>query len=380
MSCLICHVVHRFDIGGLENGLINIINNLPRDEFSHAIVAMTESSDISQRLARNDVKVFSLRKRDGKDFAVFVRLFRLFRELRPDILHTRNLGTLDAHIIGKLAGVGARIHSEHGWDIGDPQGASRKYRYLRRLVNPLVNKFVVLSEELQDWLVQDIGIAAAKVTRICNGVDIDKFRPGTDTGLRPLTFGSITRFSEIKDPLNTLKAFLLARQSLDKTGRDARLVMVGDGPLLTTAQTMAREAGADQAVEFVGRSHEVAKWLQEFDVFVLGSKREGISNTILEAMACGLPVVATRTGGNLELVQDGVCGYLVTPESPSALAEKMSSYAKDPDLRRDHGQAARQRAEVSYSIDKMVRDYAALYRSACSVRARPDTNTNKVIQ
>lgn len=371
---LIAHVVFRFDYGGLENGVVNVVNGLPEGLFRHAIIALTDASDFQRRIRRQDVSVHTLNKRAGKDPASYMRLFRLLRQLRPAIVHTRNLGTLDCTLVARLAGVPSRIHGEHGWDTYDPDGTNRKYRALRRMLNPTIDRFVTVSSELEQWLVQNVGIRAAKVQRICNGVNTDDFRPRTSRE-RPslpaerfppesIVVGSVTRFTEIKDPLNLVRGFIAARR--EPHGAPLRLLMVGDGALRAPAQAMLDEAGEAANAWLPGSRDDVAALLREMDVFALSSRREGISNTVLEAMASGVPVVASATGGNLELIEDGRTGMLVPAADSQAIARALLSYAADDGMRAQHGRAARVRAEKEYSLRRMLTDYENLYRAQCT--------------
>ena len=368
---LIAHVVFRFDYGGLENGVVNVINGLPADAFRHAVIALTEVSDFRKRLRRPDVAVYALDKQPGKDPGAYLRLFKLLRSLRPALVHTRNLGTIEGALLGSLAGVPRRIHGEHGWDVYDPDGTNRKYRALRKLMNPAIHRFVTVSRELETWLATTVGIRADKVTRICNGVDTvrfvppasrvrstlpaDRFPPGS------IVVGSITRFSAIKDPLNLVRAFIEARR--EPGGAALRLMMAGDGALKADADRLLQEAGEERNAWLPGSRDDVPQLLREFDLFVLGSQREGISNTVLEAMATGLPVIASATGGNLELVKDGVSGRLVRYGDRVALTRALLDYADDATLRAEHGRAARERAEREYSLQRMLADYESLYRN-----------------
>jgi sugar transferase (PEP-CTERM/EpsH1 system associated) len=363
--------VFRFDYGGLENGVVNVINGLPADAFRHAIIAMTEASDFRNRLQRPDVTVHALNKQPGKDPGAYLRLFNLLRSLRPAVVHTRNLGTIEGALLGRLAGVARRIHGEHGWDVYDPDGTNRKYRALRKMMNPAIHQFVAVSRELETWLADAVGIRADKVTRICNGVDTSRFVPAvsrTRTALPADRFptgttvvGSVTRFSAIKDPLNLVRAFIQARR--EPAGAQLRLMMAGDGALKADAERLLRDAGEERNAWLPGSRDDVPELLRELDLFVLGSQREGISNTVLEAMATGVPVIATATGGNLELVKDGVSGRLVRYGDREALTRALLDYAGDPALRARHGRAARERAEQEYSLKRMLADYESLYRN-----------------
>ncbi|MBS0366434.1 MAG: TIGR03088 family PEP-CTERM/XrtA system glycosyltransferase [Proteobacteria bacterium] len=370
---LIAHVLFRLDYGGLENGVVNLINSLPPQSWRHAVIALTEATAFRERIRPADVGVYELHKRPGNDPRALLRLYRLLRTLRPALVHTRNLPAIEAALIARLAGVPRRIHGEHGWDVYDPQGMSVRYRALRRAISPAINRFVAVSGEIEQWLTSRVGIGPSRVTRICNGVDTDRFHPrataratGAIPGAAPgeVVVGSVTRFSAIKDPLNLVRAFVLARR--DPRGQALRLVMLGDGALRSEALQLLRQAGQTQQAWLPGSRDDVAQILPGLDIFALTSIREGISNTVLEAMASGLPVVASATGGNLELVQDGITGRLVACADPQALAEVLLQYAADPQLRAAHGAAARRRAVEQYSLRRMIADYAGMYARECA--------------
>src|SRR5690606_22028275 len=154
------------DYGGLENGIVNLVNSLPASELNHVIIAMSEVSDFRLRIRRPDVQVIALHKKPGKDLGAYVRLWRLLRKLKPSIVHTRNIGTMDCLPVAWAAGVPTRIHGEHGWDVHDPDGKNPKYRRMRRLFNPFTHAFVTVSRDLATWLSREVGIDASKVHHI----------------------------------------------------------------------------------------------------------------------------------------------------------------------------------------------------------------------
>lgn len=373
----IVHVVHRLDYGGLENGLVNLINGLPREEWRHTVIALAGSAGFEGRFSRNDVEVIDCRKRPGNDFAAMLRVLRLLRRLKPSIVHSRNIGTLDCIGLARMAGVPIRLHGEHGWDVLDPDGRSRKYRLLRRAYGVLATSFVAVSRQIESWLTGTVGIPARKVVRICNGVDTRRFRPADRTVARerlPAPFrdngfivGSVTRFSEIKDPMNVALAFVALSRSLADSGIRPRLVMIGDGPLRVAVADRLATAGLQEHCWLPGNRDDIPELMQAMDVFALGSLREGISNTVLEAMASGLPVVATDTGGNPELVEPGRTGVLVPTANPELLASALARYATGESSGPAQGAAARRRVEAQFSIDAMLSGYAELYRSQCRI-------------
>ncbi len=354
---LIAHVIHRLDVGGMENGLVNLINRMPSDRYRHAVVSLTDSTEFAERITRHDVSIVTLGKKPGHDLGLHTRLYRTFRSLRPAIVHTRNLAAVEAVVSAAAAFVPHRVHGEHGRDVQDPDGRRRKYRWLRRALAPMVDRYVAVSRELEHYLVSDVGVRASKVVRITNGVDAERFHPAERRPEAPVTIGSVTRMQEVKDPLTLARAFV----QLLKRGVDARLVLVGDGPLLPEVQEVLRSAESSGRANFVGTRQDVPELLRSFDVFALSSRVEGISNTILEAMATGLPVAATRVGGNAELVEDGVTGTLVPPRDPDALAEALARYAADTRLRREHGSRARSKVEREFGLEGMVARYLGVY-------------------
>lgn len=370
---LIVHIVFRFDYGGLENGVVSVVNGLSDAAFRHAVVALTEATEFSRRLHRG-VPVFAIGKRPGKDPAAYLRLFRLLRRLKPAVVHTRNFATLDCTFIAFLAGVPARIHGEHGWDVFDPDGTKRKYRWVRRAAAHFVRRFVTVSEDLRRWLVSAVHIRETQVTRIWNGVDVEKFRPAVAGEVNPLpphmlgpgtvVIGSVTRFAAIKDPMNLVEAFVRLRAAPDVDASSLRLLMVGDGPIRERALARLEQAGAATAAWLPGSRDDIPGLLRRMDVFALGSLREGVSNTVLEAMASGLPVVATATGGNAELVVEGETGALVPPGDPAALADAIAAYLRDSVRRARHGARARERAVSQFSIATMLQNYRELYDRA----------------
>jgi sugar transferase (PEP-CTERM/EpsH1 system associated) len=367
---LIAHVVYRFDVGGLENGVVNLVNHLPSEAYRHAIIALTDVTDFHGRIERRDVQYFSLRKGPGHGVWLYPRLFRLFRDLAPEIVHTRNLAALEATVPAWLAGVPVRVHGEHGRDVTDLDGSSRTYQRVRRLYRPFVSHYVALSRDLADYLRKPIGIAPERIAQIYNGVDTTQFAPATEARLPiagcPFTardfwfVGTVGRMQEVKDQVTLAEAFVRAVQR-HPSGKRLRLVMVGDGPLRKRVDGVLAAAGLRELAWLPGERSDVPDILRGLDCFVLPSLAEGVSNTILEAMATGLPVVATRVGGNPELVDDGVTGQLVPSADSEAMATAILGYFDDPATARRHARAARQATVQRFSLDRMIRDYLSLY-------------------
>jgi sugar transferase (PEP-CTERM/EpsH1 system associated) len=297
-------------------------------------------------------------------------------------VHTRNLSTIEGQVVAAIVGARARVHGEHGRDMVDLYGKNRKYNLLRKAIRPLVTHFVAVSKDLENWLINTIGAAPPRVDQIYNGVDSRRFYPrngngcvvggaGVRTEVFPEGFiddntfviGSVGRMAEVKNFPSLVQAFLMILKEDPSARRRLRLLIIGEGGTRAKCTDMLREAGAESLGWFPGERADIPELMRAMDLFVLPSLGEGISNTILEAMATGLPVIATRVGGNVELVKEGVTGTLIPPDAPADLMAAILSYYKHPELITSHGAAAREKIQTSFSMEAMTNGYLRVYDS-----------------
>lgn len=367
---LVVHIMHRFDTGGLENGIVNLINHMPEEAYRHTVIALTEITEFKQRIRRTDVNFIALNKPPGHAFWIYPKLYRLFRTLKPAIVHTRNLAALEVAVPAWAARVPVRIHGEHGRDVGDFDGSNKKYQWIRRLYSPFVKHYIALSRDLADYLTHPVGIATKRVTQIYNGVDSTRFHPSpvrqpisgcpfNEAGLWLL--GTAGRMQTVKDQTNLARAFVEALSVAPQLRPRLRLIMIGDGPLRQESLAILEAAGVADLAWLPGERKDIPEIMRGLDCFVLPSLGEGISNTILEAMASGLPVIATAVGGNIELVSEGISGRLVPAADPSALAKAIVDLVQQPELAKSLGQQGRRQIEQRYSMAAMVQSYQQLY-------------------
>ena len=368
---LVLHVVYRFDVGGLENGVVNLINHMPAEAYRHAVLSLTEVTDFSQRIRREGVPTLALRKRPGHGVWQYPKLFKTFRQLRPAIVHTRNLAALEATVPAWAAGVCVRVHGEHGREGRDLAPGANPYDRVRRLYRPFVSHDVALSRDLQTYLADVVRVDAARLSQFYNGVDTDKFTAAADprpailgcpfnTGEHWLV-GTVGRMQPVKDQPTLARAFVMALQMAPALRARMRLVMVGDGPLRTQVMEILNAAGVAELAWLPGERNDVPGILRGLNAFVLPSLSEGISNVILEAMASGLPVLATAVGGNPELVDAGRTGELVPAADPEAMAQALIKLAADPERSARLGRQARADVEARFSLQAMVGAYQNLY-------------------
>lgn len=365
-------MIYRLTFGGLENGVVNLINNLPEDRYRHAIICITTATDFSARVRRGGVEICELHKRPGKDVAAYARMWRILRRLRPQIVHTRNLPALDMIVPARLAGVRRFVHSEHGLDMIELDGKNAKYNSMRRASRLVVDRYITMSRDLNDWMLREIGVPAGRIETIYNGVDTARFsrtvgegRSVLPDGFAPegaVVIGTIGRLDPVKNQIALVRALAGLLERRPQLRPRLRLVLIGDGAERSAIESAIAESNVRDLAWLPGFRDDTPAHYRALDIFVLPSLREGISNTLLEAMASGRPVIATRVGGNPEIVADGIVGRLVAQDA-DALAEAILGYVDNPELMRAHGKAGREHVLRSFSLDAMIRRYDRVYGS-----------------
>jgi sugar transferase (PEP-CTERM/EpsH1 system associated) len=294
-------------------------------------------------------------------------------------VHSRNLAALEVQVPAWAAGVPVRIHGEHGRDVGDLDGSNVTYQRMRRLYKPFVHRYIALSRDLDDYLVQKVHVPPSLITQAYNGVDTDRFCPapgGTRTipgcpfdPTRHWLIGTVGRMQTVKDQTMLAQAFVQALQMDPLLKQRLRLVMVGEGPLRAQALGILQAAGVADLAWLPGERGDVADIMRGLHAFALPSLAEGISNTILEAMASGLPVIATAVGGNADLVQQPDTGAIVPAANALTMTGEIIKLANDPSSSRNMGNAGRQRVLNQFSMQAMVATYQGVY-DQCMRQAR----------
>lgn len=364
----VMHVVFQLGIGGMEVGVVKLANSLPRDSVVTSICSAWPAADLKYRLAP-DVRVYELhRRRSGNDVRMIQRLYRALRQEQPDILHTHRWATLGEGIAAAhLAGVPSVVHGEHG-----TLEVRRRNRHIQRWLWRRCDRVLSVSSRLAERMSREIGFPLEHIETIRNGVDLDRFGASDGRlGRRLLsldddcvTIGTVGRLVPVKDHAMLLHAFAVLRQR----GHEFRAAIVGDGVQRADLERLAANLGLRGVVRFAGHLEDVPTALGAFDIFALPSKSEGLSNTIQEAMATGLPVVATRVGGADELVTHGTTGVLVPPGDPVAFASALEQLLNDAGRRASMGAAGQRIARTKFSLQLMLSEYERLYRDVAEAR------------
>lgn len=356
----VAQLTQSMHVGGLETLVLHLADRLQHRGIRSPIITLTDGA-LLEEARRRGIETFALGKADGFSPRTLWRLAALLRRQRIDVLHTHNLAPL---VYGTLAGALTRtavINTRHG----------RAALSAPAPLWGLARSVVAVSEDARRELLAHNRIDAGKVSVILNGIDVDEYSAArTDAvrtatcGDRALTIGVVGRLAPEKDHQTLLRAFAL----LQRRGVSATLLVVGGGELAGELQRLATQLGVDSAVRFLGVRKDVAAVLGSIDLFVLPSRMEGISLTVLEAMAAGKPVVTTAVGGNPEVIVHGETGLLVEPANELALADAMATLLADPSMRARFGRAGRERAAHLFSGERMVEAYASLYQSAAAGR------------
>lgn len=355
----IMHVVLSLNCGGLENLVIRLSNAMDKERFHLSICCLDNKGNLGEMASNLGIDVIVMHRKPGFDFSLILRLAYILRKKRVDIVHTHNPS---AHLYGtiaaRLALIPIVVNTRHGVGVGErPVGNVLLWR--------LTNKVIAVSHRVKDKLLKSDILNSDKVITIQNGVDIKEF-DSKYVKVRKENFGIedsapvvgiVARLSVEKDHKTLLKAFKIVIQKI----QNVKLVIVGDGHLKEELEKISRERQLDGKVLFLGYRDNIPSLLKLMDVFVLSSFSEGLSLTLLEAMAMEKPIVAARVGGNPEVVLDGVTGRLVPPNDPTALAEALMEILNNKDMAEKMGKRAKERVSRLFSFERFIRDHEKLY-------------------
>jgi glycosyltransferase involved in cell wall biosynthesis len=353
------------DVGGLERVALDLVRLADPQRFDPRILCLRQAGALAPLAERMGVPVEALGSRGMIDG--LPRLVRRLRQLRPAILHTHNPGSQRVGVPARLLSrVPVLVHTKHGRNHPEKALAVAINRWLARYSDQVV----AVSEDASRVAVEVERIPEAKVRVIHNGVDLaDRLPPSEWQGWSPRGI-TVSRLDPVKDQVTMLRA---VRRVVDECP-EFRLEIVGDGPSRASLEEACVELGLTEHVAFLGYRTDVDRLLRRPLVFLLSSVTEGISLTLLEAMAAGLPVVATDVGGNREVVANGITGVLVRPRAPEALAGAVLKLIKAPGQLAAMGAAGRARAEAEFDLKVTARRYYDLYDELARARGLPPSD------
>lgn len=359
-------VMHWMRVAGAEMLVDRMIRDLG-PQIIPTVICLDEIGPLGEQLSREGVEVVCVERRPGRDLRAAWRIAKLVRSRQIEILHAHQYTPFFYSAIARLLG-GWRarlIFTEHGRHFPDHVSPLRRFanRHVFSRFPDRINAVCRFSADA----VRDVdGFRRQPIQVIYNGVDPTEFRPATDRpallrelGLLPdrKYVVTVARFHPIKDHSTLLTAFARVARQLP----DVDLLLVGDGPLRPELEAQATELGIVDRVQFWGVRRDVARILQAADLFVLPSISEAASLTLLEAMACGCPVVVTDVGGNPEIVREGIDGLRVPRGDSTAMAAAIERLAADSAQREAFGVSARQRICDVFDQSAAIQQFARLF-------------------
>ncbi len=362
----VVYVVASMKTGGTQTHLLQVLRLLDRSRFRPHLYCLRDQGDLIEaaRSLGVDVRSFSMigSLKDPRDLSGLIKLRRALVELRPGVVHGYLLrGNFYAALSGAMASVPVVVTSKRGLH----RPATLSERVAVRISNRLSTAIAGNSPAVLDFTRQIEGRVPEPMVMIPSGIDTERFSPGLHQGLRselglgqaPVV-GTVFTWRPLKGFRLLFEAFARLRAQLP----DARLLVAGESELVGDPAELARSLGIAEAIICLGRRGDIPAVLATFDVFVLPSQSEGMSNALLEAMAMERTVVATAVGGNPHVIEEAKSGFLVDYPDVEGLAERIGAVLADTDIRRVIGRAARQRIVTEYSAASMVRQIEDLYQ------------------
>jgi glycosyltransferase involved in cell wall biosynthesis len=353
----VCHVSLTLKTGGLERILADIARRHDATTLHPEFLAINEVGRFAEVIRESGCPVHNLR-RAGR-LGQIRQMSALFRSGQFDVVHTHNTYPhIYASIAARLAGVPVVVNTRHGQRAGHGWKSRTQFRW----ASHIVDRIVAVSDDAAELCIQSDGVRPRKVTRIWNGIDVDdfSFTGPIDT---PAAI-AVARLSAEKDFPTLLNAISIAIATVP----NLTLKIIGDGPERGRLECLATSLNLNSHVQFLGERTDVPTLLAQSGFFVTSSLTEGISLTLLEAMAVGLPVIATQVGGNSEIVDAPRTGRLVPAANPAALAAAIVEMCRVPGEWRSMGIAGRERVEEHFELRRMINDYESLYRKLLTGR------------
>lgn len=362
----ILHIVISLQTGGLEKFVIDLINCTNKN-FNHKVLCLERAGELA--LTSGISNIISLDFSPGIQWKALSEISSIVRNHDIDLIHTHNEKAL---FYGSLVGFFCRIpvlHTKHGKNL-----KTVKARLRNNLLARFCTRIVAVSQDAASQCILDEKIPAYKVMTILNGVDTDIFSPNRDIASLKHSLGIannipvigiVARLAPIKDHATLIAAC----QILKLSGIDFHLLVVGDGPLKNELLSLADTLQLAASITFAGARFDIPILMNAMDVFVLSSVSEGISLTLIEAMACELPIVATNVGGNPEVVIEGETGFLVPKQAPGLMAERIKQLLSNIALRQEFGRKGRLRAIKCFSIKRVGQQYEDQYRTVLRNRS-----------
>ncbi len=365
------YIVRSLDYGGVEKYVVDLVNNLDDTLFCSVIFCLTEKGELAKKIKNNRIKVYELHKKKGNDFLISIRLGKLLQLEQIDIIHSNNWSTFVESVLAKLY---ARkniklMYTQHGMEMNDFESKAKRFfrNRLRQCLFFFLDQCIAVSLATKKFINKEWIVPEKDVRLIYNGVDFSELKVDSNKknklrlsfGIKEneIVIGSVGRLMKVKNYPLLIKAVSLLYQKNKKV----KLLFVGNGPEKNHLNAIAEQMKLENNIIFAGQRDDVTELLSIMDIFVLPSISEGISLALLEAMAAGLPVIATSVGGNKEIIQDGINGLLVESDNEKELFKAMQLIISEKKINEQIRKNGLLRVKSIFSLDRMVKDYQIIY-------------------
>jgi len=367
----ILHLLHKLSCGGMENGVVNLINRMEYERFSNVICSLTTSDEYQNRIISKRKKIYNLNKKEGNDFSIPFKIAEIIRKEDIDIVHSRGWGTyFEGIVAAKLLCRKIKfIFSFHGKTIQELQHVPERRLRAQKMMSAFTDSILTLSDQMAQDYASMVNMAREKIGFIYNGVDTNVFTPdksGQDKLKREFNIGEedfVIGFVGRVDPVKDVKTLIDAAYLVAPTIKNMKIVIVGEGSEKRVLEDYAVNRGIGNCVIFTGQRDDIPAFLNIMEIYIQPSLYEGMSNTIVEAMACRCAVIATNAGGNPELIEHEKDGILFTPGDAHDLSGYIQQLYNDPLKRNSLAGRACEKAKGQFSLESMVKNYENLYMS-----------------
>ena len=352
----IVQIMPEFGLAGAETMCENLTYELRKLGHEVVVISMYDyHSAITDRLESAGICVKYLHKKPGMDFSMILKMKKVLEEVHADVVHTHLYCAQYALPAAIMAGVKHRVHTVH--NIAEKENGKLARKLNKFFFKQCNLKPVALSELIRDSVEEEYKIKRENIPVVFNGIDLFKCVPKDNYEVKEnFKILHIGRFSEQKNHVGLLKSFHLFHKKYPNT----ELWLIGEGEKQSEVDAYVRQNGLSKHVKFLGLQSNVYQYLYNADIFTLPSNYEGIPMTLIEAMGTGLPIVATAVGGVPDMLTNGVNALLVD-NTPEAIAKAFEQYLLSEDLRKEHGEKARERSDA-FSAFTMASEYERIYK------------------
>lgn len=378
MSVSVLYLLHQFSFGGTERVVANILNHSSKNIKNYVGSFYPYENAFLENVSTSKATVFSLDKHEGNDYSIPYKIKSFCKKNHIDIIHSMGWSTYAEGLISAKA-IGKKqkfIYSYRGKTMEDTIQIPKRRILSQRLFSYFCDAILTNSGVSRKEYASDIGIAPKKINVIYNGVDVNLFephQPGSTVNKRSafrigesdIVIGSVARFDPVKGIKNLVKVFSLLSPDIRK---HCKLMLVGDGSEKKDIQVLLSRLGMQDQVILTGMRRDIPDCLRMMDIYIQPSLFENISNSVLEAMATGLPVISTDVGGIREILDHNKNGLIIELGNDNGMVQALDFLIKNAEQRKMMGRFAREKVADSFSIEKMVSDYEVLYRHLLSER------------